>query len=377
MMKRLTHRTLAILLLLAALPLAPGCRKDAAPAKMPLLFDAQADNLATKANINLAMTGAYETGENFAVYAAFAETSFDRANASTYESFWPGAIECAYDSVDDGWAPTTPYYWPLVGTLTFQAYSPYDLGSTGGTVTHTWAGGCTFTGFQVPAAGSQYDLMYSNRVENCRRSDYTRDGDAYDDDNDRTGHPYNGIDIDFKHALSLIDVHAVSSLGSRSTIEYYIKNVRITGAHDTGTFSQAGESWSSVSGTSSYTILGDTWKKLPSANESETEHPVNSSINMILMPQDLDHNGNTEADDVYIQFDYKKVDTRTEPATVLSSESVSWPIPLTYTLSGESVTGWQKSIKYTYRFVFSDYIEFTASISRWGSTIHGTYLIVQ
>jgi hypothetical protein len=353
--------------------------------QVPLTFNPVAGDVESKAAVHTAMTGRYDERESFAVYAAYAVNSFDVSDNTSYTNFWNNTSEtCGYQSAYHAWAPSgNTYYWPMVGTLTFQAYSPADLGGNAATPSFTWAGGFTFTGFQIPAVGAQYDLMYSDRVENCRRSDYTTNAQGYDDDNDQTGgHVYNGIDLAFKHALSLVEVQAVSSLGTNSAVKFRVKNVCVINAYDTGTYTQAGESWTLNTGhTATYNILGqDIWKEpLPGANDYETEFPIAPAL--ILMPQPLDHdgvNGFSQSSDVYISLTYEKY----EGSTVLKTETITWPLPTSYTEEGPGgttivTTGWLPSRKYTYRFVFSDHIEFEASISPWKETPRGHYLIVQ
>lgn len=355
----------------------PEVKEETMDAQIPLVFSAAADELLSKASVHTPMMGVYDTLESFAAYAAFSENSFIYNDSNSYKDFWhandPAPIKCIYYRKYNAWAPESLYYWPLIGTLTFQAYSPADLGANATTVSHKWDEGFKFTNFVVPGVGDQYDLMYSTRTENCRRSDYDiKVGEAYDDDNDRTGYPYKGINIDFKHALSAVEIQAISSLGSNSSIKFRVKNVSLVNAYDTGTFSQIGESWTIDLGhTATYKLLADdVWKDpLPGANDYETEYPVAPAL--ILLPQDLDHT-------VYISLTYEKY----EGTTVLGGETITWPLPLSYTeeVSGGTpvvTTGWQRSRKYTYRFVFSDHIEFEARITPWKEATRGHYVIVQ
>lgn len=348
----------------------------------PLVFNVAADKLETK-TVHTAMTGRYDENEKFVAYAAFAENSFNVSDHNSYTYFWnnnsPTEI-CSHNSNYYAWAPAAPYYWPLIGTLTFQAYSPADLGANSAPSFNwaDWSEGFTFTNFQIPGVGDQYDLMYSERVENCRRSDYTRNAQAYDDDSDQTGgFAYNGINIAFKHALCLAEIQAVSSLGSNSSVKFRVKNVCLVNAYDTGTFTQTGESWTIDTGhTANYNLLGtDVWKDpLPGANDYETEFPVAPAL--ILLPQEL---GRPVGQEVSISLTYEKY----EGTTLLEGPTtVTWQLPLIYTEKDSGgtpvvTTGWQRERKYTYRFIFSDYIEFEARISPWQEATRGHYVIVQ
>ena len=354
-------------LALAALALA-GCRRDSS-GRMPLLFGVSAGKLESKVVTNKDMGAAYDTRESFVVYAAYSDnTPF---NPSSYTDFWDaGGLTCSHNSYYYAWVPSTVYYWPGTGYLTFQAYSPAGSGVT---VTHSWSSGFAFPDFTVPAAGSQFDLMYSTRVENCRRTDYTvTDGNGYDDDPDYPTHIYNGVNLVFHHALSLIEVQTSSSLGANASTKFYVQKIKLKNAYDTGSFTQdttdpGTGTWvvdTSVP-TVDYTVLDKTsdspaWQLIPGADESPVS--VNPAQTLILLPQTLDRGtvGTFEnAVDVYLEVTYKEG---------ASGPSQVARIPLT--------EPWGRGNKYTYKLVFSTYIEFTALITDWGDEIIGYQRII-
>ena len=132
----------------------------------------------------------YPTTEHFSVFA--------RYFSGDYTAFTDGTPfmtneETAYNAANGekgGWDTETAggqaYYWPKNGTLTFAAYSPSGAADD---CTVNWdAQGFTFENFTVqkdPAA--HYDLMFSER--------------SYNRTSSTGGTTYDGVDINFKHAL--------------------------------------------------------------------------------------------------------------------------------------------------------------------------------
>lgn len=358
------HSRLTFAAILTALLLAAGCGKvvpnEPKQKEVPLFFCSSE----TKAPLtNIAIGPTYDTREAFCAYAAFSEGEFDPSGS--YEPYWSGGARCSYNDIYLGWAPAGNYYWPATGYLSFRAYSPADAPVPD---SFSWTGGFTWNGFVVPAAGSQYDLMYSNLVPNCRRSDYVPEGGSYDDDPDYE-FIYKGVNITFKHALSLIEVQASSALGSYSSIKYYIQKVVLHNAYNTGNF--ASESWTVDTGTkTTYTLLDlsgeanpeDRWKVLPGSDQYPVS--VHPDVTLILLPQELNRASDPEFSnsvDAYLSIVYKCTTDNVLQTTTL---------PLTDV--------WEKGKKYTYKLVFSSDIDFSASISPWDTEpTYGYHLIVQ
>lgn len=366
MMNRI-HIVSAIILLAAAL-LTQGCQKRSYPsssaAHVCFAIPTVADD--TKAPLHTSMGPTYNTGESFVVFAAYSESEFDPSGS--FENYWDAnGITCSYNSTYNAWAPAADYYWPLTGYLSFWAYSPAD----GFQPSLDWSSGFTYTNFTVPVAGAQYDLLYSGLVENCQYRDYTiTDGNAHDDDPDFE-YIYNGVNMKFKHALSLIEVQASSALGSYSAIKYYIQSVELHNAFYKGTFTSSNEIWTVNTGLKTdYTLLDlsgeadpdDQWKVLPGSDQYPVS--VHPEVTLMLLPQELDRPSDPDFStsvDAYLTVVYK-----------CSTDDVS------HTTSVPISGIWERGKKYTYKLVFSADIEFTASISSWDTDItYGSWLIVQ
>lgn len=175
----------------------------------------------TKADvINEEMASPYDTAEEFAVWA-YAYPASTSTNDWTGGSVYMNNVTCSYnaavDGTNPGWAPSSVYYWPKNYWLAFAAYSP---AVSDGTKTYD-SNGLTVTDFITPAAGQQYDLMYSKRTSLMQ---------ACPSDNNAGG--YHGVDLLFNHALSSIVVNvklkdAYNTDAKQSIVvnEIYFKNV--------------------------------------------------------------------------------------------------------------------------------------------------------
>lgn len=373
------------LVLLLAFVLAGACEKVPGPSAgetespseslystQPLSFDVPQVAEQTKApQTNTAIGPTYNLAESFKVFAAYSATvPFTPSDPFSFMDYWDASgLTCSYNAYYRGWVPSTPYYWPKAGYLNFQAYSPAD----GHTPSFSWTNGFTYTDFVNPDAGSQYDILYSGLVTDRQRSDYTiTDGNSYDDDPDLV-YIYKGVNLDFYHALSLVEVQAYSSLGSYSSVKYYIQSAKLYNVYKKGTFTSSDGVWNvdySDTYKTSYTLLDlstkpnpeDQWKVVPGSDEAaQSIHP---DVILMPLPQELNRTSDpdfSESIDAYLEIVYKN-NTDNVPHTT--------KLPLT--------VNWERGKKYIYELVFSADIEFTASISSWDTDItYGSYLIVQ
>ena len=107
-------------------------------------------------------------------------------------------VEISYNGTDKIWEPSSVYYWPLSGSLTFIGYSPK---ATTGTVAYAPATkALTVTNFTVnSSAAAQQDLMYSTT-----QKDLTDNQAAYVDESSVSSSPKTGVNMIFHHALSQV-----------------------------------------------------------------------------------------------------------------------------------------------------------------------------
>lgn len=352
-----------VLALAAAALLAQGCSKQPVPesSALPIRFAIPKVDEATKTVTNASMPSIYNIQETFKVFAAYSTSTFNPSDPESFINYWPAeGLTCSYNDTYNAWVPSAGYYWPLLGYLSFYAYSP----AGGAAPDFSWTNGFTWNNFTVPDAGYQYDLLYTDLIPNKQSSDYTViDGNAHDDDPDDE-YIYNGVNLKFKHALSLIQVQACSALGSYSSIKYYVQKVVLHNVYDTGDFTSDTENWTDISNRADYTLLdlGDQWQVLPGSDQYPVS--VHPDVTLMLLPQELDRASDpdfSESVDAYLTVVYKCNTDDEEHTTTLP-------------LSGS----WERGKKHIYKLIFSADIEFQAHISAWDEEItHGSYLIVQ
>lgn len=172
----------------------------------------------------------YPTTENFSVYARYFS---DKYTTFTDGTAFMTNVKTAYNSTigtKGGWDTESvqggqAYYWPKNGSLTFAAYSPSDAAAA---CTVNWdAQGFTFANFTVQQnPAKHYDLMFSERSYNRISSE--------------GGKTYEGVDINFKHALSSI-VFKVKTMENYKEDDNHIitvTGITLKNAYETGTFKQ-------------------------------------------------------------------------------------------------------------------------------------------
>ena len=240
----------------------------------------------------------YPKTENFSVYA--------RYFSGNYTAFTDGTpymtnVKTAYNSTigtKGGWDTESvlggqAYYWPKNGTLTFAAYSPSDAADD---CTVNWdAQGFTFENFTVqkdPAA--HYDLMFSER--------------SYNRTSSTGGTTYDGVDINFKHALSSI-VFKVKTAAEYAGHTITVTDITLKNAYETGTFKQGladngtatttAAAWSGQTNeyNGGYSVLNAAQKVTSTASTLEEVDPL------IILPQATAHG--TGANNIMIDVKYK------------------------------------------------------------------------
>ena len=139
----------------------------------------------------------------FGVFAYYlASGNWNTASANSSAVSYMDNVTVSFDDVIDIWKPSSTYYWPLQGKLTFIAYSP-AVGQTGAPTSATFsnAGVLTLSGFTVNSTvANQVDLLYSsiNADKEANEAPYVDAG------NSKNSGEVTGVNIQFKHALSQV-----------------------------------------------------------------------------------------------------------------------------------------------------------------------------
>lgn len=222
----------------AAMVLA-GCTKDESIVEQqeigfqPLAYKASQ----TKANV---ITGAtYGTdAPSFGLFAyqldGVTQGTFDanKADAKLYIDNKP--VE--YSS--NNWRTNPKSFWPLQGSLTFIAYSPYSINQNvdyninvvndnAGNVTSANSK-LTISNFKAGTTG-QKDLMWSTHTEDKTANDTNYDADG------QNSTTYKGVPILFKHALCRIKITAKTKEDYSGFATYNLKQIQVVGLKDNAT----------------------------------------------------------------------------------------------------------------------------------------------
>ena len=156
-------------------------------------------NKATKAPIT-GTTYSYDCPA-FGVFAYYlASGNWNTAAANSSAVSYMEDVEISFNDTKDIWAPSSTYYWPLEGKLTFIAYSP----KSAATAAFSNAGVLTLTNFTVASTvADQVDLLYSSiAADKTQNEDYYEDADNSKDSETAEGDK--GVNIKFKHALAQV-----------------------------------------------------------------------------------------------------------------------------------------------------------------------------
>ena len=296
----------------------------------------------------------------FGVFAWYGEPNL--ATSGSAATAYMDNVKVTYDSGKDddtngsgAWKPSSTYYWPKNGTLSFDAYAPAKAHATSpskgsGKVSSTAANGLKIENYTVADLGDQYDLLYSTRTQD-KITSTGGNNDTYD-----------GVDIEFKHALSAIEVTAKTDKDYSGAIK--LKTITILNAYSKGTFNQ-NMTDATTEGTAAWSGQStETPYELFSGDQALSTSPLSSASspaikNAILLPQSFDHSPET-VNKVSIQVNYA-----IKHGEEYLDQTQTFTLNTT-TVSSAIQNGWEKGKRYTYNFIFSlKDIYFAPSVENW------------
>ncbi len=194
------------LLAVAAVAVLASCSKntlDPASQKNRVINFNTVANKATRAPL----TGTVYSYDcpSFGVFASYLEATKTWAANKATATRYMDDVEVSFNDTKDIWAPSSTYYWPLEGSLSFIAYSPYDA-ATAAFAEAT--GTLTLTNFTVASTvADQVDLLYSSvNADRTQNESYYVDGG--NSKNSETAEGDKGVNIKFKHALAQVTFKA-------------------------------------------------------------------------------------------------------------------------------------------------------------------------
>ena len=215
-----------------------GCSKNEVPetnASSTLLSFNAVTTPVTKAVLNKEIPVEYNQDENFTVYAYKHPAAYVNGTTSSPADYFT-AKEFQYVTGSPGsWkGKGQAYYWPKDDSfLSFMAYSPSDANANAASIANTLSGGFVITDYQIPAFGSQYDLMVSERSLDWKLGS-AAEGLNKEDSNLN----YYGVDILFHHILSSIQVMG-KTYEAYQGVTVTFKNLTISNLLTKGTFTQS------------------------------------------------------------------------------------------------------------------------------------------
>ena len=250
-----------------------GCTKNVEVANNDLneiTFDTPVLAPATKADEIKGTT--FPDTVDFAVFAWYSATELTGTNVAA-GSLYMNDVRVSYDSTKDdttkgagAWKPASVYFWPKNGYLAFDAYSPSSV-----TATCDATKGIAFSDFVASTSyDNQIDLLYSTRVINKQSS--------LEDTNDT----YDGVNIPFNHALSVVRVFVKASTDTVANL-IKVKSVKFMNIKKKGDFSQA--DWT-PKGDDVNLVIGEAANATSSTAISTAEEQYGN--NHIVLPQDFD-----------------------------------------------------------------------------------------
>ena len=320
-----------------------GCTKNVEVANNDLneiTFDTPVLAPATKADEITGTT--FPTYVDFAVFAWYNATELSGTDVAA-GNLYMNDVTVNYDSDKNdtttgtgAWKPASVYFWPKNGYLAFDAYSPSSVTATCDATT-----GIAFSDFVASTSyDNQIDLLYSTRVIN-KQSSVEETNDTYD-----------GVNIPFNHALSVVRVFVKASTATDANL-IKVKSVKFMNIKNQGDFSQA--KWT-PEGTDVNLVIGEAANATSSTAISTAEEQYGN--NHIVLPQKF--TGNSAVLEIrYYILGQGDVEPLEQVATLnLASQSA---------VGAENHTGsWLMGKRYNYHITFGlNEIYFAPSITDW------------
>ena len=283
----------------------------------------------------------YPEAEKFKVFA--------QRTTGNYGSGWSNnfmnGVEVSKDQTETYWAPAADYFWPKNGdVISFAAYSPSSLVNGAGCTSVAYgATGLKVTEYLLDATLSkQNDLMYAPRVMNKTKNTAAT-----------------GVDIQFKHALSLINFTVKSDNTGITVTDIIVNN-----AKDKGTFSETitdGSSYSSTPAWSDQALQGGSSSfKVFTGNQAITAKSTALALgdNLLMIPQKIENTSTPQT--LTVKWKYT------------NGGNIVVPDEITKNFSDLNISEWEIGKKYTYNITINlDKIYFNPSVTDWeaGSTV--------
>ena len=306
----------------------------------------------------------FPTDMTFSVWAHYFDDKNDGGEYTILEEgqVYMDEVSTSYNATLGGWAPSTPYYWPKNGSLTFIAYSPSSVAAYA-SVGET---GIKFTDYD--AFTNQVDLLFSERAYNKKAIDDAVAGSAVTGANPSvTDDIYKGVHISFKHALSSILFTAkLDAAYTGSTVT--LKSVKLTNIKSVGTFNQDlndEDAFSTIEDAALWLVNEDSDKDYTvTVNQPLTTTPYYTCNASTTAPTEA--NGKRATDWILIPQTIDEDATMVITYTLQSPDSDPLEQVVELPLETTEVNNWFRGKRYIYNIVIGlDTIYFEPYVANW------------
>lgn len=240
--------------------------------------------------------------------------------------------QATYNSTQNLFETTTPEYWPLSGSLTFQAYSPASAGLT------IASAGVSIEDYTVQTAGQMTtDLLYATAtVADC------------------SAHP-DAVSLVFSHALSQV-VFRVKAAEYYSNATISMTSLSMAGICSVGDFADG--AWENQNTEYGYTLSNTS---TPLTYDGSDNPETTDVCSLLFIPQELGANA-------AINVGY---------SITFAGGRIFGNSPVTVSLYGGTVTQWEPGKKYIYTLNIGLNNVITISASAVGWSDQGYEIIVE
>ena len=254
---------------------------------------------------------------------------------------------------DNYWKPDKSYMWPKDGYLTFAAYSPAYVRDHA-QISYTPEYGVGIENYKVDAnPDNHYDLMFSSRVTDRKKTDMAADVPA----------PYDGVQIVFEHVLSAI-VFRVQADRNYADWGYnvHMTNLSLHNVYSTADFRQfSGKESNEVDMTGMWTGYEGKLEYVAFHSEDDDSIMNDQDADLILLPQSLAEEG---MDPVKMELRFEM--SHPDMAGKKTHHSIIFDLSQGKKADNTVVDRWEPGKRYVYTITIGlNTVEFSPEVYAW------------
>lgn len=269
--------------------------------------------------------------DGFSVYGYYREGA---AGVFVPNFFWGSQV--SYSPLSSMWTYSDTKYWPTDGYIDFVAVA----NNTGSFYADTTNGATVlYDGAADPA--EQKDLLVAT---------------AYN--TSKANNALNGVDLQFKHVLSRIDVKVKNTTGD-PTLKLVVKSIKFKNILTYGEYKVSDKSWKTYPNDGVTCALGLASTQIEQVGGASNYVSANAAAGaLIIVPQAQ----------TTMEVEYEYYQESADGQSYIRVANFTGPNKKTVTLTGN----WNTDTKYTYELGINNDmtpITFTASVSNWTNSV--------